>query len=169
MFIKLTKRAAFWSLVDPVTSQLKVHLTFHQPGPVEIDYNSLNAHCKQIVKAGLSIGNIVQVKIDKKPVAEPWAAAKEDPSVEKKGQEDARVEKQLMSAEEFLKGGIRVIRDHLRTGKYGSEYLSRAIEVEKAGAGRKTVIEALEQKLNKIGGTTAVTHKDEEQIEINLA
>lgn len=163
MYIKLTPKSAFWSLVDPLTRKLIVHLTFQKPGPVFVNEDSLNPHCKQILDAGLSFGNIMQVTDpDKKK-------AKKAESKPKEGTEDARVSKQEMSAEELLKEGVRGIRDQLRDKTHTAEFLSRAIELEKEGAARKTVLTALEQKLNKVGGTTAVVDTDEEQIEINLA
>ncbi len=169
MFIKLTPRAAFWSLVDPITRKLIVHLTFQDPGPKEVNFEKLNAHCKQIVTAGLQYGNVMQVK---DPAAKKKAPApKADPVVDEKklGQVDARVKAQELSVEEFLGQGVRGIRDQLRTGQYGSEYLSRAIELEKAGAGRKTVLSALEQKFNKVGGAGAIVEEEQEQIEITIA
>jgi len=165
MFIKLTPRAAFWSLVDPLSRKLIVHLTFQDPGPKKINAKGLNAQCKQILEAGLKMGNIMQMK-DPKAVAKPKEPA---PEIKKKGQEDSRIAQQEMTAEEFLKQGVRGIRDQLRDVPYGSIFLSLAIELEKAGPARKTVLSALEQKLNKVGGTSAVVDKDEEQIEIQLA
>jgi len=165
MFIKLTPRSAFWSLVDPLTRKLIVHLTFQKPGPVEVDYKGLNKFCKQIVNAGLELKNIMQVE---DPNAKK-AKVEEKTAPEPKGQEDTRVATQEMSAEELLKEGVRGVRDQLRDKTHTAEFLSRAIELEKAGAARKTVLTALEQKLNKVGGITAVVDSDEEQIEINLA
>jgi hypothetical protein len=167
MFIKLTPRAAFWSLVDPITRKLIVHLTFQKPGPVEVNFNKLNKHCKQIVNAGLEYGNIMQTRdtVTKKKAPEL------DPKVEeekKKGTEDHRVSSQKINIESFLEQGVRGIRDQLRDNDYGSEDLSRAIELEKAGANRKTVLSSLEQKFNKVGGASVVVDKDEEQIEIQL-
>lgn len=165
MFIKLTPRAAFWSLVDPITRKLIVHLTFQDPGPKEVHFDKLNKFCKQIVNAGLEFGNIMQAKDPavKKKVPEPTVDDK------KKGQEDHRVSDQSVNIEGFLKQGVRGIRDQLRDNHYGSNDLSRAIELEKAGANRKTVLSSLEQKLNKVGGAGVVVEKDEEQIEILLA
>ncbi len=62
MLIKLTERAAFWSLVNPTTRKLVVHLTFNDPGPKKINYKKLNVHCKQIIDAGLKYGNIIEVE-----------------------------------------------------------------------------------------------------------
>lgn len=167
MFIKLTPRAAFWSLVDPITRKLIVHLTFQTPGPVKVNFDKLNKHCKRILNAGLEYGNIMKTKDSAaKKVSKP------DPKVEekkKKGTEDHRVADQTVNIESFLKQGVRGIRDQLRDNDYGSNDLSRAIELEKAGANRKTVISSLEQKLNKIGGASAIVDEDEEQIEIQLA
>ena len=169
MFIKLTPRAAFWSLVDPITRKLIVHLTFQDPGPKKVNFDKLGAHCKQIVNAGLQYGNITQVKDPdaKKKVKAP----KVDPVIDDKklGQVDAQAKAQELSVEAFLDQGVRGIRDQLRSGQYGSEYLSRAIELEKGKAGRKTVLSALEQKFNKVGGTGAIVEEEEEQIKIQLA
>jgi hypothetical protein len=166
MFIKLTPRAAFWSLVDPVTRKLIVHLTFQDPGPKEVNFERLNKYCKQILNAGLEHGNIMQAE-DPNAKVKPKVDVKDE---DKKGQEDKRVEAQKVSAEEFLKQGVRGIRDQLREGTFDAEFLSRALELEKGNKkSRKTVLTALEQKLNKVGGATAVTESDEEQIEIQLA
>lgn len=168
MFIKLTPRAAFWSLVDPITRKLIVHLTFQKPGPLKVNFDKLNAHCKQIVTAGLQHGNIMKVK---DPDAKKAKAPKPDPTIDEKklGQIDAQAKAQELSVEAFLDQGVRGIRDQLRSGQYGSEYLSRAIELEKGGSGRKTVLSALEQKFNKVGGTGAIVEEEEEQIKIQLA
>lgn len=165
MFIKLTPRAAFWSLVDPVSRKLIVHLTFQKPGPVEVNEAKLSKYSLQILNAGLQHGNIMQVK-DPNAKAKPKADSKEE---DKKGQEDSRVEAQKVSAEDLLDQGVRGVRDQLRAGTFDAEFLSRAIELEKEGKARTTVLTALEQKLNKVGGATAVTESDEEQIEIQLA
>jgi hypothetical protein len=165
MFIKLTPRAAFWSLVDPVSRKLIVHLTFQKPGPVEVDETKLSKYSLQILNAGLQHGNIMKVK-DPNAKAEPKVEPKEKG---KKGQEDSRVEAQKVSAEDLLDQGIRGVRDQLRADTFDAEFLSRAIELEKEGKARTTVLTALEQKLNKVGGATAVTESDEEQIEIQLA
>lgn len=165
MFIKLTPRAAFWSLVDPVSRKLIVHLTFQKPGPVEVDETKLSKYSLQILNAGLQHGNIMKAK-DPNAKAEPKVEPKEKG---KKGQEDSRVEAQKVSAEDLLDQGVRGVRDQLRAGTFDAEFLSRAIELEKEGKARTTVLTALEQKLNKVGGATAVTESDEEQIEIQLA
>lgn len=165
MFIKLTPRAAFWSLVDPVSRKLIVHLTFQKPGPVEVDETKLSKYSLQILNAGLQHGNIMKAK-DPSAKAEPKVEPKEKG---KKGQEDSRVEAQKVSAEDLLDQGVRGVRDQLRAGTFDAEFLSRAIELEKEGKARTTVLTALEQKLNKVGGATAVTESDEEQIEIQLA
>jgi hypothetical protein len=167
MFIKLTPRAAFWSLVDPVSRKLIVHLTFQKPGPVEVDKSKLSKYSLQILNAGLQHGNIMEVK---DPNAKSEQKVVEPKDEDKKGQEDNRVKAQEISAEEFLKQGVRGIRDQLREGTFTAEMLSRAIELEKgAKKPRTTVLTALEQKLNKVGGALAVTESEEEQIEIQLA
>lgn len=165
MFIKLTPRAAFWSLVDPISRKLIVHLTFQKPGPIEIDETKFSKYSKQILHAGLEHGNIMRVSNPNIKKPEPKVEVKDE---DKKGQEDTRVKTQKVSAEEFLKQGVRGVRDQLREGTFNAEFLSRAIELEKEGPARKTVLTALEQKLNKVGGATAVTDGDEEQIEIQL-
>jgi hypothetical protein len=165
MFIKLTPRAAFWSLVDPVSRKLIVHLTFQKPGPVEVDETKLSKYSLQILNAGLQHGNIMKAK-DPNAKVKPKVETKEE---DKRGQEDSRVESQKVNAEDFLDQGVRGVRDQLRAGTFDAEFLSRAIELEKEGKGRTTVLMALEQKLNKVGGATAVTESDEEQIEIQLA
>lgn len=169
MFIKLTPRAAFWSLVDPISRKLIVHLTFQKPGPVEVNFDKLNKHCKQIVTAGLEYGNIMKTKDPATKKKAPKPDPKVEEKVETKGTEDHRVADQTINIESFLKQGVRGIRDQLRDNDYGSDDLSRAIELEKAGANRKTVVSSLEQKLNKVGGASTVVDEDEEQIEIQLA
>lgn len=166
MFIKLTPRAAFWSLVDPVSRKLIVHLTFQNPGPLEVNKSKLSKYSLQILNAGLQHGNIMEVK---DPNAKPEKPKVEVKDEDKKGQEASRVEMQEVKAEDLLDQGIRGVRDQLRAGTFNAEFLSRAIELEKEGKARSTVLTALEQKLNKVGGATAVTESDEEQIEIQLA
>ncbi len=67
MLIKLTERAAFWSMVNPLTRELIVHLTFQDPGPKKINYKKLNKHCKYIVDAGLALGNIIKCEEEDAP------------------------------------------------------------------------------------------------------
>lgn len=177
MFLQLTNKTAFWSLVEQDTRQLLVHLTFLKPGPVEIDYDNLEPALKKVVDDGLAYGSIIRTDepkekeecncegedrcddCGKEPEAEVEAA--------KKGIEDSRVKKQLLTSDQMLDQGVRGVRDCLRTGLYSAEFITRTVETEKAGKNRQTVIKALEQKLNKIGGAGAVIESDEvEEIEI---
>jgi hypothetical protein len=153
-------------LVDPITRKLVVHLTFQKPGPVEVNEAKLSKYSLQILNAGLQHGNIMKVK---DPNAEPERPKVEVKDEDKKGSEDNRVKTQEVKAEDFLSQGVRGVRDQLRAGTFNAEFLSRAIDLEKEGKARSTVLTALEQKLNKVGGAAAVTDSDEEQIEIQLA
>ena len=161
MFLQLTPNNAFWSLVEPNTRELIVHLTFQKPGPVEVDYESLSNHLKTIIANGLKLGNIMMV--DKEPKA-PEVVDVVEP--DKIGGEDRRVHKQALNVEALLELGVRGVRDQLRTNLYDVEYITRAVETEKGAKNRQTVIKALEQKLGKLGGAGAVIESDEEEIEI---
>ena len=163
MFLQLTSKSPFWSLVEEDTRNLLVHLTFQNPGPVELDYESLDDRHKLIVKQGLALGYIEQV-MREEPVVE--VVEEEEPL---KGPEDRRVEVQLLTAEELLKKGVRGVRDELRDKPYDSEFLTRAIAVEKEGKNRVTVAQALEQKINKLGGAGAVEDSDAEEVTIQYA
>jgi len=167
MFLRLTEKSPFWSLVDEKTRKLLVHLTFQNPGPQEVDYESLAPHHKKIVKQGLALGFIAEVKKEVKP-PEPEKEVVETPPP-LVGDEDRRVAKQLMTVEELLDQGVRGIRDELREASYNAEFLTRAISAEKDGNNRITVIQALEQKINKLGGAGAVEESDKEEITIQLA
>ena len=162
MFLQLTPNNAFWSLVEPDTRELIVHLTFQNPGPVEVDYDGLPPHLKQIIDRGIQLGNILRVDV------EPPKPPKEVPEevAPKVGGEDRRVLKQKLNVDVLLELGVRGVRDQLRTNLYDVEYITRAIETEKQGRNRQTVIKALEQKLNKLGGAGAVIESDKEEIEI---
>jgi len=166
MFLQLTSKSPFWSLVEEDTRNLLVHLTFQNPGPVELDYESLDDRHKLIVKQGLALGYIEQVMIEE-PVEEPVVEVVEEDQL--KGPEDRRVEVQLLTAEELLKKGVRGVRDELRDKPYDSEFLTRAIAVEKEGKNRVTVAQALEQKINKLGGAGAVEDSDAEEVTIQYA
>ena len=163
MFLQLTSKSPFWSLVEEDTRNLLVHLTFQNPGPVELDYESLDDRHKLIVKQGLALGYIEQV-MREEPVVE--VVEEEEPL---KGPEDRRVEVQLLTAEELLKKGVRGVRDELRDKPYDAEFLTRAIAVEKEGKNRVTVAQALEQKINKLGGAGAVEDSDAEEVTIQYA
>lgn len=176
MFLQLTNKTAFWSLVDQDTQELIAHLTFLNPGPVEVDYDNLNGLLKKVVDDGLAFGSVVRTdqpepehECDCKGDCGDDCCKESEVEVVKKGVEDQRVEKQLLTIEQMLDQGVRGVRDQLRTGLYNAEYITRTVEAEKAGKNRQTVIKALEQKLNKIGGTGAVLESDEEEIEIQLA
>jgi len=163
MFLQLTSKSPFWSLVEEDTRNLLVHLTFQNPGPVELDYESLDDRHKLIVKQGLALGYIEQV-MREEPVVE--VVEEEEPL---KGPEDRRVEVLLLTAEELLKKGVRGVRDELRDKPYDAEFLTRAIAVEKEGKNRVTVAQALEQKINKLGGAGAVEDSDAEEVTIQYA
>jgi len=163
MFLQLTSKSPFWSLVEEDTRNLLVHLTFQNPGPVELDYENLDDRHKLIVKQGLALGYIEQV-MREEPVVE--VVEEEEPL---KGPEDRRVEVLLLTAEELLKKGVRGVRDELRDKPYDSEFLTRAIAVEKEGKNRVTVAQALEQKINKLGGAGAVEDSDAEEVTIQYA
>jgi hypothetical protein len=165
MFLRLTEKSPFWSLVDENTRELLVHLTFQNPGPVELDYDSLKDHHKKVVAQGLSLRYIEQVVMEE-PKEEP---VEEVVTEEPIGAEDRRVETQLLTAEQLLAKGVRGVRDELRDAPYGAEFLTRAISVEKEGKNRVTVVQALEQKINKLGGAGAVEESDEEEITIQYA
>lgn len=180
MFLQLTTKTAFWSLVDQDTRQLIAHLTFLKPGPVEVDYDNLETSLKKVVDDGLAYGSIIRTDQPEEELKCTCEGAdqcnecdngKDPEEVEaaKKGIEDTRVEKQLLTIDQMLDQGVRGVRDQLRTGLYSAEYITRTVETEKAGKNRQTVIKALEQKINKIGGTGAVIESDEtEEIEINI-
>ena len=163
MFLQLTPNNAFWSLVEPETRNLIVHLTFQNPGPVEVDYDSLAPELQKIIDNGILLKNIIRV--DTEP--EPEVVEEEQEVLDNMaGMEDRKVKAQLLNIEQLLKLGVRGVRDQLRTNLYDVEYITRAIETEKEGKARQTVIKALEQKLNKLGGAGAVIESEEEEIEI---
>ena len=166
MFLRLTEKSPFWSLVDEKTRKLLVHLTFQNPGPQEVDFESLAPHHQKIVKQGLALGFIAEVKKEVAPPKPEEEAAETPPLV---GDEDRRVAKQLMTVEELLDQGVRGIRDELREAPYNAEFLTRAISAEKDGNNRITVIQALEQKINKLGGAGVVEESEKEEITIQLA
>ena len=58
MLLSLSNKIAFWSLVEE--GKLLLHLTFKDPGPKEIDYDSLSEESKQIVDSGLRKRHITQ-------------------------------------------------------------------------------------------------------------
>jgi hypothetical protein len=58
MLLSLSKTIAFWSLVEE--GKLLLHLTFKDPGPKELDYDSLTKKSKKIVDKALKNGNITQ-------------------------------------------------------------------------------------------------------------
>jgi hypothetical protein len=58
MHLSLSSKIAFWTLIDPVTGKMVVHLTFKDPGPKKIDYDSLSKKAQKIVDKGLAEGNI---------------------------------------------------------------------------------------------------------------
>jgi len=165
MFLRLTEKSPFWSLVDENTRTLLVHLTFQNPGPVEVDYENLKDHHKKVVQQGLALGYIAKVEAEKEEEAPEVEVIEEKPLA---GAEDRRVEVQLLTAEELLGKGVRGIREELRDKPYGTEFLTRAISVEKEGKNRVTVVQALEQKINKLGGAGAVEESDAEEITIQL-
>ena len=164
MFLQLAPNNAFWSLVEPKDRNLIVHLTFQNPGPVEVDYESLDPHLQKIIDNGLLLKNII--RIDTEP--EPVEVVEEEPTETKLGMVDQKVNAQRLNIEQLLELGVRGVRDQLRTNLYNVEYITRAIETEREGKGRQTVIKALEQKLNKLGGAGAVIESDSEEIEILL-
>lgn len=166
MFLQLTSKSPFWSLVEEQTRNLLVHLTFQNPGPVELDYENLSDEHKLIVRQGLTLGYIEQVLMEQ-PKADPVVeVVEEEPPV---GAEDRRVEVQLLTAEQLLAKGVRGVRETLRDSPYDAEFLTRAISVEKEGKDRVTVLQALEQKINKLGGSGAVEESDEEEVTIQYA
>lgn len=165
MFLQLPPNNAFWSLVEPDTRELIVHLTFQNPGPVKVDYDNLPPHLKQIIDRGIQLGNILRVDVEP---PKPQEEIPEEETTPKVGGEDRRVLKQKLNVDVLLELGIRGIRDQLRTNLYDVEYITRAIETEKQGKNRQTVIRALEQKLNKYGGAGAVIESDKEEIQILL-
>lgn len=177
MFLQLTNKTAFWSLVDQDTRQLLAHLTFLKPGPVEIDYDNLKPMLQKVVDDGLAFGSIIRTDqaeegcgCESEDRCNDCGKEPEEVEAGKKGVEDQRVSKQLLTCEQMLDQGVRGVRDQLRTGLYGAEYITRTIAAEKEGKNRQTVIKALEQKFNKIGGAGAVLESGEpEEIVIELA
>ncbi len=163
MFLQLTPTNAFWSLLEPDTRKLIVHLTFQNPGPVEVDYDSLDPGLQKIIDNSLLLRSIQRVDVEPEVVE---VVKEEIPEDSKLGMVDQKVKAQRLNIEQLLELGVRGVRDQLRTNLYDVEYITRAIETEKEGKGRQTVTKALEQKLNKIGGAGAVLESDEEEIEI---
>ena len=165
MFLQLTPTNAFWSLGEPHTRKLLVHLTFQNPGPVEVDYDSLEPELQKIIDNSLYLKSVMRVDVEPEEakVVDPEKKETPDPKL---GMVDRKVEAQRLNIDQLLEFGVRGVRDQLRTNLYDVEYITRAIEAEKEGKGRQTVIKALEQKLNKIGGAGAVLESEEEEIEI---
>ena len=165
MFLQLTPTNAFWSLVEPVTRKLLVHLTFQNPGPVEVDYDSLEPQLQKIIDNSLYLKSVMRVDVEPPKPEVPKEVETEVPD-SKLGMVDQKVKVQRLNIEHLLELGVRGVRDQLRTNLYDVEYITRAIETEKGGKARQTVTKALEQKLGKLGGAGAVIESEEEEIEI---
>jgi hypothetical protein len=164
MFLQLTPTNAFWSLLEPNTRAIIVHLTFQNPGPVYVDYDALDPHLQKIIDNGILLRNIIEVKSE--PEVPEEVVEEVDPPDNKRGMVDQKVQVQMLNIAQLLELGVRGVRDQLRTNLYDVEYITRAIETEKEGKARQTVTKALEQKLGKLGGAGAVLESEEEEIEI---
>jgi hypothetical protein len=139
-------------------------LTFQNPGPVYVDYESLTPHLQKIIDNGLFLKNVIEV--EKEPEIPKEVVEEVEIPDNKQGMVDQKVKVQMLNIAQLLELGVRGVRDQLRTNLYNVEYITRAIETEKEGKARQTVTKALEQKLGKLGGAGAVIESEEEEIEI---
>ena len=57
MQLKLIKHS-FWTLLDPNTREVIVHLTFKKPGPIKVDYENLAPAVQSIIDRGIKLGLI---------------------------------------------------------------------------------------------------------------
>jgi len=171
MRVKLAHGQVYWMLLDQFSSQPRFALNFENPGPIEINPDSLSKEDRLILSRALK----ARILVEEKPVAlaqeaqtsvadaidlAPYAKLLADPESEAADMLQANVAKCLEALPRLQKAGKRPVL----------EAMQRLEEAGKNGnkAPRVTLLKALEKVLEQTAGPGEIMDTPEETIEIKM-
>ena len=167
MYLQLSERATLWYHKD-------IHFSFQDPGPKEIDVESLSQEDKTILQNAINRKILIKTESSDTLVTNVETDSKSstsssDISVKDK---DKEIERILQRAKLQLKGSAKTIVAWCKKqGKnVGFRMLESMLTIEKSKLNRKSVIKAVKEALENTGGISLVVDDvdDSEQVEINV-
>lgn len=137
----------FWHLMDDENDCLMCSLNDEEPGPVELDWESLTKSQRSHVHTGVMFG-IIEVAGDLPPVEDVPVVQPERPvyGKEERAEEESQLREELVS---ILKGGIRQVKAH--TSDFEDvKRVAMLFDLERRGKRRKGLISYLGEKLKEL-------------------
>jgi hypothetical protein len=165
MYLQLSERATLWYHKD-------IHFSFQDPGPKEIDVESLSQEDKTVLQNAINRRILIKTESDDVPVTNVETDSKTNTSSNDASAKDKELDRILKSAELQLKGSAKTIVVWCKKqGKnVGFRKLESMLTVEKSKLNRKSVIKAVKEALENTGGISLVVDdiEDSEKVEINV-
>lgn len=164
MYLQLSERATLWYHKD-------IHFSFQDPGPKEIDVESLSQEDKTVLQNAINRRILIKTESCDAPVTNVETDSQTNTS-SNVSVKDKELDRILQSAELQLKGSAKTIVAWCKKqGKnVGFRKLESMLTVEKSKLNRKSVIKAVKEALENTGGISLVVDdvEDSEKVEINV-
>lgn len=158
MLLKLSEKATFWFHGD-------IHFSYDDPGPKEIDLESLDPETNDIIERSVKSGNLKIVDETQKDL-DVSTVIQEEPKVH-----DPQLDQLTQRANTVLKGSAKTVTAFCKKKQNQSyKLLSLMLKFEKDRQKRKTVISLIEKTLDGLGGVSTIVedNTDEHKITISL-
>lgn len=167
MYLQLSERATLWYHKD-------IHFSFQDPGPKEIDVESLSQEDKTILQNAINRRILIKTESGDIPVTN--VESDNQTSANSNGDDvsikNKELDQILQRAKLQLKGSAKTIVAWCKKqGKnVGFRMLESMITIEESKQNRKSVIKAVKQALENTGGISLVVDdvEDSEKVEISV-
>lgn len=124
-----------------------LHLTEEDPGPLEVDFQSLSSEEQNITRIAITTGQIINLSGEIEPVKEN----------NKKEEANQEIIKDLYERDNILAGKLQIVLKQslsnikVEIGKINdSRTLNFILQMEQAGKARKSIIQLVNQKIENI-------------------
>jgi len=165
MYLQLSERATLWYHKD-------IHFSFQDPGPKEINIESLSQEDKTILQNAINRRILIKTESGDAPVTNVETDSKTSTNSSDISVKDKELDQILQRAKVQLKGSAKTITAWCKKqGKnVGFRLLESMLTVEESKQNRKSVIKAVKQALENTGGVSLVVDdvEDSEKVEINV-
>lgn len=165
MYLQLSERATLWYHND-------IHFSFKDPGPKEIDVESLSQEDKIVLQNAINRRILIKTESGDAPVTNVESDSQVNTNSSETSIKDQELARILQRAEIQLKGSAKnLVAWCKKQGKnVGFKMLESMLKIEERKLNRKSVIKAVKQALENTGGISLVVDdvEDSEKVEINV-
>lgn len=167
MRVKLAAGQPYWMLLDPLTDKPAYYLSFEQPGPIEIQENTLSQRELEILRAALRYRLL--------ELADGTESQQLSPQEERIDAAYLLETDSSLKAHELLQLNVakclEAINALVRDEQLAVLEAMRTLEEQGQnhnGAPRKTILAAIDKAIANCAGLTDVTETEPEEVTIHL-